>query len=502
MIFKILIMKPSTKMRKIIIEIICYFFAALFVYAGVSKILEFDNFQAQLGQSSILGAFTWIISYGIITTEIGVAILLVIPKIRFWALISAFFLMASFTVYIFIILNFTSSIPCSCGGILEKLGWKEHLVFNVFCTLLAAVALLLQQREFKKTGAGLIGLFCISALVLFTMKWYSNYLIEKENPFIRKFVNRSCDKINDTKLHNTTLYFAGSSQGIIYLADRLAPLHLFAYDATLKTKKHIKIQLESDSIRFRSVQVKLAAPYFFVMDGTVPVIYRGKMTNWKAEPIMKGKEYYFSKATAIDSSKIVFRTQLGQSGENSLGLITFRNKGIERALHTELLQKQIDGFFDTDGMMSYSSQGSTFIYVYYYRNEFIVTDPDLNLRFRANTIDTVSKANIKPVLIKKTGARKLASSTTVGNRIFAVRGNQLFINSTLKGWYEAEEMWDIASIVDVYNLSSKSYVSSFYIYDQDSSKMSDMLVEGNNVYIIAGMTLYRYKLDRNLKIKP
>ncbi|PBJ08048.1 DoxX family protein [Flavobacterium sp. ACN6] len=494
-------MKWSTSIRKIIIEVICYFFASLFVYAAVSKILEFDNFQAQLGQSVIIGAYAGLVSYGILTAELAVAVLLVIPKYRSVALIFAFILMASFTVYIFIILNFSPSIPCSCGGILEKMGWKEHLVFNIMCVVVAAAGLLLHRSDLKKTSLELLVIFCTVAVVLSVMKWSSDYLIYKENPFIRRFVNRSCDKVNEAKLHNNTLYFAGSSGGNIYIGDRLAPLHLFSYDSALKNRKEIKIQLESSNIRFQSVQVKIAAPYFFVMDGTVPIIYRGKIADWKAEPVMKDNGYYFSKAAVIDSSSIAFRTQLRQSGENELGLFSFRQKGMERMLHTDLLQKQIDGFFDTDGMMGYSAQSGTFVYVYYYRNEFIVTDSDLSLRFRGKTIDTISKAAVKPVLIKKTGVRKLASAVTAGNRIFAVRGNQLFVNSSLMGRYEAEEMWDIASIVDVYNLKEKSYVSSFYIYDQDGSKMSDMLVEGNNVYVIAGMTLYRYKLDRNLKLK-
>jgi len=495
-------MKWSTSIRKIIIEVICYFFASMFVYAAVSKILEFDNFQAQLGQSVILGAYAGVVSYGVLTAELAAALLLVIPKYRTVALICSFILMASFTVYIFIILNFSPSIPCSCGGILEKMGWKEHLIFNIICLAAAATGLLLHRSDLKKTSLELLIMFCTVAVAMSVMKWSSDYFIYKENPFIRRFVNRSCDKVNEIGLHNNTLYFAGSSAGTIYIADRLAPLHLFTYDSTLKIRKQIKIQLESSNIRFQSVQVKIAAPYFFVMDGTVPIIYRGKMADWKAEPLMKDNAYYFAKAVVIDSSRIAFRTQLRQSGENELALFSFRRKEIKRVLHTELLQKQIDGFFDTDGMMGYSPTSDTFVYVYYYRNEFIVADSDLNLRFRGNTIDTVSKAAVKPVLIKKTGVRKLASAVTAGNRIFAVRGNQLFINSSLMGRYEAKEMWDIASIVDVYNLIEKSYVSSFYIYDQNGSKMSDMLVEGNNIYVIAGMTLYRYKLDKNLKLKP
>jgi len=38
--------------------------------------------------------------------------------------------MTAFTVYIFLILNYSPFVPCSCGGVLEDLGWWEHLWFN------------------------------------------------------------------------------------------------------------------------------------------------------------------------------------------------------------------------------------------------------------------------------------------------------------------------------------------------------------------------------------
>src|SRR5690606_7657944 len=52
-----------------------------------------------------------------------------------------------FTAYIVIILNFTEFIPCSCGGVLEDLGWTEHLIFNIVFILLAAVGILLLQKQ-------------------------------------------------------------------------------------------------------------------------------------------------------------------------------------------------------------------------------------------------------------------------------------------------------------------------------------------------------------------
>jgi hypothetical protein len=44
-----------------------------------------------------------------------------------------------FTTYIFLILNFSDYIPCSCGGVLEKMGWTEHIVFNLIFIVIAAI---------------------------------------------------------------------------------------------------------------------------------------------------------------------------------------------------------------------------------------------------------------------------------------------------------------------------------------------------------------------------
>src|SRR5699024_3745910 len=110
------------------VNFICYLYIVLFVYASVSKILEFQDFQTQLVQSPVLGAFAVPISYGIILIHMMVSMLLIFEKSRLTGLYLSFLLMVLFTAYIVIILNFTSFTPCSCGGVLEELGWTEHLI--------------------------------------------------------------------------------------------------------------------------------------------------------------------------------------------------------------------------------------------------------------------------------------------------------------------------------------------------------------------------------------
>ncbi|MBP1222349.1 DoxX family protein [Flavobacterium sp. 1355] len=493
-------MKFLNNFKNSVIEMASVLYMSLFVYAAASKLLEFENFQAQLGQSPILGAYTGILSYAVITSELILAVLLAFSKTRLFALYSGFGLMAMFTVYIVIILNFSSNIPCSCGGVLENMGWKQHLIFNIFFIVLAFSAIIFNSVNYKKSGAKLCVIMVAAAIVISVLYFRSEHIMQKENPFIRRFTPGSSRKISETKLHNNTLYFAGADSSGVYIADQKAPLHIFKYDTALKVKHHYKIQLDKTDFPFRSVQVKIIPPYFFVIDGTVPVIYRGKISDWKAKVLMSESGYYFSKAVAVDSLKISFRTQAEKSGENTLGLFSFENN-LKSTLYPRLLQKQIDGVFDTDGMMNYSVESRAFVYVYYYRNQYIVTDDKLNLMYRDNTIDTMSRAAIKPVFIKDKGQRTLASPANAVNKLSTLRNTVLFVNSSVIGQYEPKEMWDTAVIVDAYNLSSRSYISSIYIYNSGGSKMKDMTVWGNSLYVIAGKYLQRYRLDKDLKIK-
>jgi uncharacterized membrane protein YphA (DoxX/SURF4 family) len=146
-------MKVNVSIKNNILDCICLLYILLFVYAAVSKLLDFQNFQAQLGQSPLLSAFTGIVSWVVPIAELFIALLLIFPKYRLAGLFSAFSLMVLFTTYIIIILNFSSFIPCSCGGILEKLGWTEHLIFNIGFILLAVIGtLLLSTFQNDKTS--------------------------------------------------------------------------------------------------------------------------------------------------------------------------------------------------------------------------------------------------------------------------------------------------------------------------------------------------------------
>lgn len=119
----------------------------LFVYAAANKLLDQEKFLVQLGQSPVLASHAEWITWAIPAIEIIIAILLCFEATNIGALYAAQGLMVIFTAYILVIMNFTEYIPCSCGGILEKMGWGQHLIFNICFVILGTVAILVSDKK-------------------------------------------------------------------------------------------------------------------------------------------------------------------------------------------------------------------------------------------------------------------------------------------------------------------------------------------------------------------
>lgn len=136
--------------RTLAIEIICFLFIVLFLYAAGSKLTECNKFIGQVGKSPLLTNYAEWIAWMIPAIEIAIAIMLIIPKARLAGMCAAFGLMVMFTFYIIAILSFSEKLRCSCGGVLSMLGWKEHLFFNAVYVLLGLTGIILINKQEEK----------------------------------------------------------------------------------------------------------------------------------------------------------------------------------------------------------------------------------------------------------------------------------------------------------------------------------------------------------------
>lgn len=135
--------------RKTVVDIISSLFIVLFVYTAVSKWLNFDAFQAVISQSPLIGSFAPVVAWFLPVLELMVAALLVFPTVRKMGLYGAFILMVVFTCYISYMLLFSPHLPCSCGGVIQYLSWRTHLLFNAIWIVLALIAIQLTATNSK-----------------------------------------------------------------------------------------------------------------------------------------------------------------------------------------------------------------------------------------------------------------------------------------------------------------------------------------------------------------
>ena len=462
-------MKSPAFLKTLIVEVICYLYILLFIYAAVSKLTDFQNFRLQIAQSPLLTAYAGFVAVTVLIMEFLISLLLAVPKLKLLGLYAAFMLMTMFSIYILIILNYSPYIPCSCGGILEDMSWREHLIFNIAFVALATAAIYFKSYEKRVTSFSihykLLAIVIVCALTMFVLFITSENIVHHRNNFIRRIPPFAAKKVYQTTLPYNSYYLAG-------------------------------IKLMNGTTELELPIIKISPPYFYVIDNSLATVFRGKLVDWKAYEIVKQVQM-FTGIVDVDSTRIIFRAATTKFG-NLLGTFNL-GPNITVNYHKDLLQKQIDGYFDTDGTMHYNKISKKFIYLYYYRNQFIVTDDNLNLKYRGRTIDTTSQAKIKVEYIEKSKQKKFAAPPQMVNRRSALHNNLLFVNSTLQGKYDPEVMVNKASIIDVYNISNKSYVLSFYIYNIESKSLDNFLVNGTHLFAQFGTDIVCYQFDEFLK---
>jgi uncharacterized membrane protein YphA (DoxX/SURF4 family) len=136
--------------RTTIIETIVFLYAVLFIYTGISKLIEYGTLKEQLAESPMLALIAPVVAVTLPLIEFLAVLLLVIPRWRLKGLYLALGMMIVFTIYIIALLSFSDKLPCSCGGVIAALSWPQHVVFNSAFIILATIGIIQQKRKKKE----------------------------------------------------------------------------------------------------------------------------------------------------------------------------------------------------------------------------------------------------------------------------------------------------------------------------------------------------------------
>jgi uncharacterized membrane protein YphA (DoxX/SURF4 family) len=132
--------------KQFAVEVVVFLFIVLFLYAAGVKLVDYKVFVSQIAASPLATRYASVLAWLVPAVEVVLAILLMIPRFRLVALYGSFGLMMTFTFYIITMFSISTDLPCACGGVLSKLSWKEHLIFNIGYDLLGLTAILLTDR--------------------------------------------------------------------------------------------------------------------------------------------------------------------------------------------------------------------------------------------------------------------------------------------------------------------------------------------------------------------
>lgn len=136
--------------------------------------MEINTFKEQMASSPLLESIAGIMAWALPIGEIFLAIVLFIPAWRVKGLYISGILMTLFTVYVAIILSMDSHLSCSCGGIVEDLSPRQHLLFNSACILLSVLGIMAARKDRPTNGfkwliaTGSTCLFILVGWTLFT----------------------------------------------------------------------------------------------------------------------------------------------------------------------------------------------------------------------------------------------------------------------------------------------------------------------------------------------
>jgi hypothetical protein len=127
--------------KKIITECCAFCLVFLFVYTATAKLFRFQLFRYQLDRYPWIRHMGGLIVWGLPLLELTIAALLISGRKRLTGFYAAFGLMAVLTAYLVLMLGTEKHLPCSCGGVIEGLTWRQHVVFNLFFLIMAGLGI-------------------------------------------------------------------------------------------------------------------------------------------------------------------------------------------------------------------------------------------------------------------------------------------------------------------------------------------------------------------------
>jgi len=318
--------------------------------------------------------------------------------------------------------------------------------------------------------------------------------VNQKNGFNRKVLTPLASVVSAIEKPAEVFDIAGTYNESIYFKTRW-PGKLFITDLALGNQRALTLNLPANK--------KLASIFYhFIEDSSNFKILAGNMPaiiTAHASLPGKGRRFpagVFTRAVRISEHSYVFRgfdstrrtpDQIFVKGDARIG-VTAREHNIS--------ELNGDAGVSTDGLLHYDSTTNQLLYIYFYRNEILCLDTNLNLLSKRHTIDVNSDFTTTGGQLSKNG--KATFTNTAPRRMInwtnCVYKGMLFNNSRLKGDNETDNDFKNGSAIDVYDVATGKYKGSFYIPRYKEEKMRQFNIVNDRLIAIYKNHIATYEI--------
>lgn len=344
--------------------------------------------------------------------------------------------------------------------------------------------------------ATLVSLCVLAALYVLSPLSKKMYRASFDRKFIDEYLGKP-EAMMDVEVNS--FYVAGYSDEMLYLGNSTAPFNLLTANLELTDSAHVILHVGLDSVVSPGhFKLLVAPPNFYLANGVQPVILKGDIVTWTAMPFMSDSNYFFTEAVVTGSKDFVLKSCGIETKEYDLARKTVN----DFIFHNELLEKQIDGLFCVDGRLMFNKKLKQLVYLYYYRNEFIVADTNLSLNYRGRTIDPFSRAQIKVATIGDGNESMLGAPPAIVNGLSCTDSDFLYVQSNILAKNENINQFKSGSTIDCYRLTDGQYAGSFHIPKYKKENLMGFQVVNDKLFAVFGRYLVRFDLNPLLSDPP
>jgi len=320
-----------------------------------------------------------------------------------------------------------------------------------------------------------------------------------KNGFNRRLPVAKLTPLQEVPLPYQDFYIAGVTSDKVYMGTIRSALRLFVCDSGLHNIRPLRLHFP-DSVKFtiQSARFAVDSPHVYLSDGITPRFFRGDLQHLEMDTFLS-RSSYFTATTNISPASFAVRAVNANSRSNMLLKVQADSPYVIRP--PEVLQKQVDGIFCTDGLFRFDKSSNRIVYMYYYRNQYLVLDSNLNVLRTVNTIDTNSIAKISVASTSADGNVMLSSPPAFVNNTYCLSGDHIFICSALLGDNESPKVVDNGNIVDIYSLKDGNYIRTLYIPKPHNEGLREMCIINNKLLAIYSREYVVYNLPQDLLLQ-